>query len=111
MLGAFHTLAIVGTIKSSDILEKIGLILFIVLLTCFEAACFNAAASVYQASGVLQSEMVRSSKKMEKRVGRSVRRMRIMVGSLYYFKTSTINTFIMEVVNYVILILLTFRSF
>lgn len=111
MMGAFHTLSIVGMIKSSDILEKIGLMAFILLMTCFEAACFNAAANVYHVSGILQAEMVRSSRKREKLVGRSLRRLRVMVGSLYFFKTSTINTFITEVVNYVILILLTFRWF
>lgn len=111
VLATVHTLTNVLAIKCFHKITKPTAFLLMMgtcLFTIFERSALKGAANVYEVSSKFKNHVGRQGMKRGRVIGRSIRCLRIQVGSAYYFKMSTFNTFMQTVVEWTINVMLTF---
>ncbi|OXA64301.1 hypothetical protein Fcan01_00580 [Folsomia candida] len=78
------------------------LITTLVMLLLFERNCIKACAEMYEESRKFKRLIAARGHLRQRKVARSLRPLKVFVGSYYYFKMSTFMTYVNTVVDYTI---------
>lgn len=84
------------------------LVIVTITLTNIEKACFKSPAEIYDLSQCFKRMYECHANRLNRAIGRSLRSLRIQVGSVYFIKMSTFKTFMASIVDNTITILITF---
>ncbi|OXA39665.1 hypothetical protein Fcan01_25521 [Folsomia candida] len=78
------------------------LLITLVMFLLFERNCIKACAKMYEESKKFKRIIAASGHLRQRKVARSLRPLKVFVGSYYYFKMSTFMTYVNTVVDYTI---------